>query len=166
VALIEVRFAVLSALQREWLDRARASAILAAARQLYFSERQWPAIFQHAGVRPGAELRELCERTAIKRRDAELAVRRLAEAPVTAAPPTAAAAEIHLQRRYPGHDPLLGHTREELEPVLWEWLHTTGRARRYPQLVSTPAATWNALAAARELEHELMRWYAVQRVRQ
>jgi hypothetical protein len=133
-----------------------------AAKGLYFSERQWPAIFRAAGLQPGGELRELCERTAVKRRDAELALARLAErlgadaGSATVSPPTS------MPPRYPGHDPLLGRTREELEPVLWAWLQTSAR---YPQLVSTPAATWDALEAAGELERELMRSYAALRVR-
>jgi hypothetical protein len=43
---------------------------------------------------------------------------------------------------------------------LWRWLRDHGRR---PELVSTPGATWDALEAEHELEHELIRWYAAHR---
>jgi hypothetical protein len=161
VALINVRFAVLAALRRAWISRPEADAVLAAAKRRYFAERTWRAIFAGAGVEPDERLRRLCEETDVKRRDAELAVARLAGERWRSAAVPRGAAEAQSARRYHGHDPLFGHTREQLEPVLWRWLRDSGRLTD-PR--TTPGATWDALAAENELEHELIRWYAAHRL--
>ena len=164
VALINVRFAVLAAMRRGWLGRGGAMAVLASAKRLYFSDRQWPAIFAGAGLKPDRRLRELCEGTDWKRRDAALAVARLAALPPLTGPPTALPARA--RARYRGHDPLLGHTRVQLEPILWRWMRESGRLDRYglPATASASEA-WDALEAEHEVERELMRWYARERVR-
>jgi hypothetical protein len=157
VALVSVRFAVLAALRARLVDRDCARDIVGAAKRLYFSQRQWPAILAAAGVRAAPALIQVCEQTDVKRRDAELAVARLGGfAPV--APRTVPSFEP--ARRYRGHDPMFGFGREELEPMLWRWLRDSGRRAH---LRSTPSATWDVLAQERELEPELMRWYAHQR---
>jgi len=167
VALINVRFAVLAALRRGLLARASAAAVLGAARALHFSERTWPAIFAAAGIAPGHELLERCRATDVKRRDAELAVARLADASgdggPAARPAGSSAAPAAPGARYGGHDPLLGATRQALAPGLARWLEGSGRHRLYAGLLdgAAPEAVWARLERDRELASELMRWYAV-----
>jgi hypothetical protein len=77
--------------------------------------------------------------------------------------------------RYPGHDPLLGHSLPELRRVLASWLLDSGRYGRYfgeapPDLgdladvAGFEANVWTKLEAEGALEHELMRWFAVRRL--
>jgi hypothetical protein len=159
LALVNVRFALLRALATRCLDRLRAGALLAAARERHFSERHWRAVFRDAGVRPSPELSALCLGCDVKRADAERAVASLSQTPAPARrvttpwPPSA--------DRYPGHDPHFGRAPDALARELSAWLGASGRYRRYWQAPLDPEATWSQLGERREREHELMRWHAV-----
>ena len=164
VALINVRFAVLAALRAARLDRAQAAQLLAAARATHFSERQWRPILAAAGRDGDAELLALCHGADVKRRDAELAVARVAALPLAAAVPREPVAP---KPRYPGHDPCFGESQPVLAAQLHRRLAGSGRARRlWPAgMPADPQTIWRDLAARHELAVELMRLYAVQRHR-
>jgi hypothetical protein len=80
VALVNVRYAMLAALRARLLDRARAAAILEAARQTYFAERRWKTIFADSSVKLTRDLYTLCLQNDIKRHDAKAAVAYVADA--------------------------------------------------------------------------------------
>ncbi len=176
VALITIRFAVLSALRARQLDRPAAQAVLSAAKRMHFSLRHWEAVFAEAEVVLSDRLRDICRTSDIKRRDAEMAVACLA-AEVEAAGVGAAAPGVPAARRptvptvpglrYHGHDPLLGLSPRDARRTLADWLLASGRYRRYsesPPGAATEDALWDRLEEERELEHELMRAYAASRV--
>lgn len=160
VALISVRFALLAALRRRLLDREAAGTVLAAARSQHFSQRSWPSIFSLAGIRASRELREACERTDVKRRDAMRAVQWLAAG--SRVQRRALKPVPRRSARALGHDPYLGQTAAVLRPELERWLLSSGRYRRY--LDSPPGAPgelWELLERTGTLDGELLRWHAV-----
>jgi hypothetical protein len=159
VALIDVRYAVLAALSRGLLRRTDAGALLTAARRAHFSERRWRTIFAAAGVPFTGSVRQICERTDIKRRDAMAAVERLArDDPIDAGAPRPA----RTTPRTRGHDPYLGYPVATLRSELTRWLVASGRDRRY----GAAADLWEELERTGALRAELMRWYAERRLRE
>lgn len=185
VALVSVRYAALAALRAGLLNRAGASAVLAAARQTHFADRRWRTIFSTAGVELGDELRTLCEGTDVKRRDAVAAVQFLANE-IAAGRPAARGEFVgsrfvdgshhtlpSTRRRTPnGFSPHFGYSLPALQRELASWLLDSGRYSRYfgtatPALSDGPglgARIWEELMAIGAVEHELMHWHAVQRV--
>jgi hypothetical protein len=168
VALINVRFTVLAALRRGLIDRRGAEAVLSVAKGMHFSERGWPAMLATAGV-VDEPLLALAEATDVKRRDAELAVRGLADPSPRHRMPAAAVglrARVVPAARYAGHDPWLGRPPAELAPALAGWLTGSGGYRAYDGLGphDPPEEMWGRLDRERELGPELMRWYAVERL--
>lgn len=173
-ALIAIRFAVLAGLRRGLLDRRQASAVLASAKATHFSRRRWFSALADAGVEDSDELRAVWRAGDVKRRDAELALERLSAGPGGDAvprgrgPASAAATGLGawVGRRYHGHDPLLGLGEAGARDVLTTWLRESGRWPRYLGAEPGPAdedLVWDRLVRARELESELLRWYAVAR---
>jgi hypothetical protein len=162
VALINIRFALLSALRGGLLDRAGAAATLAAAKRLHFSERLWDPILDAAGVGDSGALRALCHATDIKRRDAERAVAALAGsaqtrralAPIAADSPGSATPHADLRP-----------SAAVVAPAeLSRWLAGSGRYRRYwTEPPVDPDRACSDLRARGQLDHELMRWQAVRR---
>lgn len=154
VALVHVRYLVLAALRAGLLDRERAAAVLGAARATHFAERRWQGIFRDAEVPLSAAIAALIAPVDPKRRDAVLAVERVAAGRVPPAPSVGAARALAPYRRpgrapgvrYRGHDPLFGRALDELRAAI-------GPER------------WDELEARGELERELMRWYASTRLR-
>ena len=181
IALVSVRYAALAGLRAGLLDRPRAAAVLAAARQTHFAERQWRTIFSTAGVTLSEDMRALCDRTDVKRRDALAAVHHLARrAGPTGAPPPRKLTGHRFAggTRYAGASTtrrLHGGARSgpggRPSRELTAWLLNSGRYSRYfdtaPSAASDGAAleeaVWDKLAAAGALEHELMHWYAERR---
>jgi hypothetical protein len=134
VALVHVRYLLLAGLRAGHLDRACAAAVLAAARDTHFADRRWESIFAAAGVLLTTELRGLIAAADVKRRDALRALTmRWGEGRV----------RVRKVRpeRYPGHDPLLGRSRDQ-------WRQELG------------ARHWDELERDGRLESELMRRYA------
>lgn len=174
VALVDVRFTLLTALRGGMLSRDRARAVLTAAKQMHFSERQWDTIFRSADVELSPAIRQICESTDVKRRDAARAVQSFA---CVASAGTNSAARGGLRHsgslaRYPGHDPKLGHSAERLNTSVARWLLGSGRYRRYfsgldaaDGALSVINDVWARLAATDAWQSELMRWYAIERGR-
>jgi hypothetical protein len=127
-------------------------------------------IFTTASVPLEPALRELCEATDVKRRDALRAIEQVArEAPGTRATAPRPAAGRNAER-YPGHDGQLGYPLATLHRELTRWLLGTGRYRRYlpadarrEPLAAAEQQLWSTLTRTGALEPELMRWYAVRR---
>lgn len=175
VALINVRFAVLTGLRQGLLDRTAVGALLSAAKGLHFSEREWGRIFAIAGVAPGPALASHCRATDVKRRDAERAVGWAASQPAHDAGRGRGSAGSHRSdrgtgrryrgtgRRYLGHDRLLGLSVLVAAVELARWLAGSGRYRRHAGLHADaePVEVWARLEREGELELELMRWHAV-----
>jgi hypothetical protein len=122
VALIDVRYALLTALRARLLDLGRAGALLAAARGTHFAQRNWREIFAAAGVPMNAGLQTLCAATDVKGRDARAAVAWMA------AHPGARDRPITIRPR-PPRVPQPSPAREELERALIRE-YVAGRAAR------------------------------------
>jgi hypothetical protein len=154
---------MLAALRHRLLDRSSAAAVLVAAKREHFSARHWKPLLAAAGVCTRPDLLRLCVATDVKRRDAELAVVRVA-ARASAAPRSPRAAPP-VAPRYPGHDPLLGMTEAEARRGLARWLTDTGRYRRFtaepPVAPAAVAQLWSELQDRHELHTELLHWHAV-----
>ena len=177
IALVSVRYAMLAALRAGALDRGRAAAVLGAARGLHFAERRWETIFARAGLEVDPDVRMLCERTDIKRRDAVAAVAAIGSSPGAGgvggrlAPwrtPGLLTGQVR-PTRYPGHDPLFGHSLPELRQQLACWLLDSGRSRRYLGPGVAAGANfethiWAKLETEGELARELMHYYAARRL--
>jgi hypothetical protein len=162
VALVNVRFAVLTALRARLLDRGRAEMMLAAAKRMHFSERRWDPILDACGVGESDALRALCQATDIKRRDAERAVKQLAGSAHTARAVTLRAGGPPGGRQRA--DGYLGHWPTAAPDELCRWLAASGRYRRYwPDPPPDPDRAWSELGDRRERDLELMRWHAVRR---
>lgn len=171
-ALINLRWMVLEGMRRGLLARRDAAAVLSTAKQTHFSARHWQTAFRTAGVAPTGELRGICERTDVKRRDAIMALRHESTRPaqhVVALATTATTTSAARGDRYPGHDPLLGYSLGELRGALTRWLFGCGRYRRHLDAYlggESCEALWKRLVASGELEPELMRWHALERGRE
>lgn len=171
VALINARYAVISALQQGLLTRSQGRRVLTAAKRTHFSERLWESIFDAAEVAPTRSLLEICDRTDVKRRDATRALQQLSrESPRFTALAARRAQPPPPAARYVGHDPNLGYPVVTLRHELARWLLAGGRYRRYvpPNARVEPdgdfaAELWSSLARREALHGELMRWYAVKR---
>jgi hypothetical protein len=154
VALIHVRYLLIAALSAGHLDRDGASAILATARRTHFADRRWRGIFSGAGVDLSAELRDLIEPCDVKRRDARIALERVARGSVPTGDLRLAGRPLAAYRRsvdapgvrYRGHDPFFGRPESELRQAV-------GLQR------------WRELESEGELDRELMRIYAARRLR-
>jgi hypothetical protein len=138
VALINVRYAAGRAIKRGLLDRSSASAVVAAARDMFFAERSWPGILRRAGVADtDGRVRSFCASTDLKRDDALRAARALAselhDDPELAARHARSGSSSRFVRleRYPGHDPALGLERDVLHRELAVWLFGSGRYQKY-----------------------------------
>jgi hypothetical protein len=168
-ALINIRFAVVDALRHGLLDREGGRAVLAAAKGMHFSRRHWRAALAEAGVRECAALQAVWRESDVKRRDAELALDQLARSSAAAIERARAGVRVPAaprERRYRGHDPLLGLDETGAREVLRAWLSASGRWQRYVEAAPQPGEedlVWERLSAARELESELLRWYAATR---
>lgn len=162
VALVNVRFAMLAALRAGLLRRPSAEAVLAAAKRRPFSERLWNAILHEAGAHDEPELTALCHATDVKRRDAELAVARVAaHPPRPAVPGTTPARPVRPAVR----ESYLGLPAEVACPQLGRWLIDSGRYRRYwREPPRTAERAWTDLVQRGQLDYELMRWYAAVRL--
>ena len=172
-ALLSIRFGLLAAIRERLLGHADASAVLTAAKRMHFSQRTWDAAFAAAQLPLTPELRRICERHDVKRRDALRAVEQLARVPPTACAPGERAGGPSGMRlpaarlRATGHDPQLGYAPARLRAELSRWLIGSGRYRRY---LTTDAAAprrpdelWSMLDGTASLEGEVMRWHAVKR---
>jgi hypothetical protein len=190
VALINVRLAARRARRAKLLDRTGALGLASAAEAIPFGSRRWPTILRRAGLHEHAALRELCERTDVKRDDALAAVRLVAER--WPEPRSAGAREVPRRVRYGGHGLAFGMHADELRQVLLEWLFGSARYQRYiwalmvgePEFASVADAgdrrealaaalargladprelrdrLWEELDFIDELDAELERWYA------
>lgn len=178
VPLVNVRYAMASAVRRRLLDRATARRIVSAAAAIYYPERTWPEVLRRAGASPPGLL-EFCARLDLKRRDAECALARVARMLGEAE----ALARRHA-RRHPGpfrrsettrerpYDATGGVAPERRRLALLDWLVGSGRlARLRPEAWPGPGggretwarSTWEDLARTNELDAELMRLWAVER---
>lgn len=158
VALINVRLAMLAALRARHLRRRQAAAVLAAAKATHFSQRDWHGMFAAARVPLTPALRTLCARADVKRRDAELALRRLPELATGDVRPRPRPAQ-----RYRGHDPWLGHEPAVARRTLTRWLLGSGRYRIHLAAGESPELLWETLERGHELAAERMRWHALTR---
>jgi hypothetical protein len=138
VALINVRFAARKAFVRGLLSKDESDAIVRAAEDLHFLQRTWPVILQKAGVSAG--FRDALGQVDVKREDAIRALRQvatgysgagLAAAEATAEATAEAPVPAEERVRYPGHDRLLGHDRDDLVHELTRWMFGSGRYQRH-----------------------------------
>jgi hypothetical protein len=164
VSLVTIRAALTRLAGGGELSRRQADRVLAAASRVHFSERTWTAIVRAAGVN-SAMVDRLAACPDPKREDAVASLyyvdhhRDELLSRTTPAPP---GLTFPRDERYPGHDPLLGSTRAELEPALIKWMAGSGRMRRFLVPGKRTAEMWSELERSGELEAELMLHYAIQ----
>lgn len=180
VALVNVRYAMAKAVRTGLLDRPAAEAIVACARQLFYTDRTWTSLLATADRAADARLTAFCAGKDVKREDAVRLFRavRANLARVDGADRGPAGRPLGPRQRQPLPDALLGRTVTTCQPALIRWMVGTGRVqlgnRPYgltpigtsrPIRVDEPAFarwTWDRLIATGELHAELMRMHAAE----
>jgi hypothetical protein len=180
VALVNVRYAMAKAARSGLLGRPAADAIVASARQLFFTDRTWATVLAAADRAGDARLAEFCADKDLKREDALRLLRKVRAAlPRVEGIRRRSAAPLGRRRRQPLPDAVLGTTAPASELVLSRWMIGSGHVqlRNPPSSLSpigvpqsievdSPAFArwnWDSLVAAGELQAALMRMHAVEK---
>lgn len=131
VALINVHAAIRKARGFRLITARQGEALEQAAVGLPFPDRTWQLILKRAGVNdPDGAIKATCAAVDIKRTDALRAARLVSSMPDMVISTCAARSFVH-SPRYPGHDPLLGQSREYVEGELLRWIFGSGRYQKY-----------------------------------
>lgn len=130
VALINVRFAARRATRQGLIESVAALRLVRAAEAEHFSRRTWPGILAAAGLAGDGRLRDLCERTDVKRDDATAAVNHVAQDPC-GPPPRPSPRQVPRRQRYPGHLLTFDLGPDEVRQALLQWLFGSARYQRY-----------------------------------
>jgi hypothetical protein len=177
VPLINIRYAVSRAVRRGQIDAAIGRRLVAVAVDTYYPDRRWRQLVRNAGVDDtGRQLESLLSSFDLKRKDALIALRRVArrlsEAPGLSYQPrrsTAAFVPTEAQRERT-HSALDGISAENVKPALARFVVGTGRHHELgiqwaqdgfgppPDLAER---IWNELARRDDLDAEIYRWRAV-----
>ncbi|MEU8717383.1 TfuA-like protein [Streptomyces sp. NPDC001414] len=131
VALVNIRAAVRRLYGLRLITRSQGAELRRVAEESYYPDRVWRLLFKKAGIDdPGGVIAEAAARVDIKRTDALRAVRFLSALPV-GAPADGDGRRFGQGPRYASHDPLLGHSRTELDLSLPPFVFGTGRYQKY-----------------------------------
>lgn len=161
LALVNVRYAVRRAVLADLISSADADAIVGAAKEIHFLQRQWPLILRRTGI--GGDhhrIRNFCGGVDVKHEDALRALRRLAlllDSPTAPRPCAYGGRSIKRPSRYIGHDPHLGRPLASLPNELTAWLLGSGRYQRYLWPLVTGEPEFRDLDIPAEQRPEVMR---------
>ncbi len=170
--LINVRLAVRRAERKGLIATSDAEKIIAAAQSLHFTHRTWLRILKEAECHLSADTITFLRGVDVKRADAVLAAKRIAEIYGIASyiPPSRTSDLFGLLdegRERRSIDLIDSAMRQQIEATFVEWLWLSGRAGKYlgdandwqqEDLPTSPLAAWNIIDASGELEAELMRF--------
>lgn len=131
VALINIRAAIRKLYGSKLITRSQGEELHRAASESYYPDRVWRLLLKKAGIDdPSGSIIEVAASVDIKRVDALRAVRSLALLPDHPHGDTNCR-EFSQSPRYSSHDPLLGHSPEELDLSLPRFIFGTGRHQKY-----------------------------------
>jgi hypothetical protein len=131
VALVNIRAAIRKLYGLKLITRSQGVELHRVAADSYYPDRVWRLLFKKAGIDdPSGVIGEVAASVDIKRVDALRAVRFLSLLP-DGAPADGTDRRFSQGPRYSSHDPLLGHSREELDLSLPPFIFGTGRYQKY-----------------------------------
>ena len=134
--LINMRVALRRAVRRGLMTAADSLSIVAAAEAKHYSDRTWSLAFRDAGVMPSMTAQQFLRWVDVKRQDANLAFRRVAEwlrmGCLLPAPPQYGVRLFGLleEGRERAPDPLDGTTIDEIRADFLTWLTISGYIRK------------------------------------